>query len=57
MMVTEYILDVCKVAMVPFKAFGSSEESEWYRISVGTMKKEEIELIVAALKKGMDQLS
>ncbi len=56
-MVTEFILDECKVAMVPFKAFGSSEDSEWYRISVGTMKKAEIELIVAALKKGMDQLS
>lgn len=56
-MVTQYILDVCKVAMVPFKAFGSSEDSEWYRISVGTMKMEEIESIVSALKKGMDHLN
>ncbi len=55
-MVTDYILNVCKVAMVPFKAFGSSDDSEWYRISVGTMKKDEIDHIVSALQKGMDQL-
>jgi aspartate aminotransferase len=55
--VMDYILNVCKVAMVPFKAFGSSDDSEWYRISVGTMKKEEIQHIVASLQLGMDQLS
>jgi aspartate aminotransferase len=55
-MVTDYILNFCKVAMVPFNAFGSSNDSEWYRISVGTMKTEEIDLIVTALRNGMDQL-
>lgn len=55
-MVTDYILNTCKVAMVPFKAFGSSDDSEWYRISVGTMKKEEINAIISALKSGMDLL-
>ncbi len=57
MMVTDYILNYCKVAIVPFNAFGSSVDSEWYRISVGTMKSDEIDLIVTALKNGMDQLS
>ncbi|MGB4970167.1 MAG: aminotransferase class I/II-fold pyridoxal phosphate-dependent enzyme [Saprospiraceae bacterium] len=54
--VTDYILNVCKVGIVPFKAFGASEDSEWYRISVGTLKKLEIAEIVNALKSGMDQL-
>ncbi|HEX5624738.1 MAG TPA: pyridoxal phosphate-dependent aminotransferase [Saprospiraceae bacterium] len=55
-MVTEYILNSCKVAMVPFNAFGSDDDSEWYRISVGTLKTNEIASIIAAFKQGMDQL-
>src|SRR5262249_21969383 len=34
--VTQYILDEAKLALVPFSAFGSSENSSWYRLSVGT---------------------
>jgi len=53
--VTDYVLNACKVGLVPFKAFGASIDSNWYRISVGTLKRQEIPLIVAALRKGMDQ--
>ncbi len=52
--VTQFVLDECKVGLVPFKAFGASEDSEWYRISVGTLKKDEIPLIIQALQRGMD---
>lgn len=38
-MVTAFLLDTCKIAIVPFKAFGSSDDSDWYRISVGTLEK------------------
>ncbi|MDQ3142448.1 MAG: aminotransferase class I/II-fold pyridoxal phosphate-dependent enzyme [Bacteroidota bacterium] len=55
-MVTQYILDQCKLAIVPFKAFGTNEESDWYRISVGTLKSEVIPKILEDLKKGMDLL-
>jgi aspartate aminotransferase len=40
--VTEYILNEAKLAVVPFYAFGASKQSPWYRLSVGTCKKEEI---------------
>lgn len=53
--VTRYLLDTCKVALVPFKAFGSSDESEWYRLSVGTLRKEDIPTILVQLRAGMDQ--
>ncbi len=54
--VTAYLLDICKIAIVPFKAFGSSDDSDWYRISVGTLEKEHIQSIVNGFKLGMDQL-
>lgn len=34
--VTSYLLNKAGLAIVPFSAFGSSEESPWYRLSVGT---------------------
>ncbi|MBK8955073.1 MAG: pyridoxal phosphate-dependent aminotransferase [Saprospiraceae bacterium] len=55
--VTEYLLNFCKVGFVPFKAFGSSGDSEWYRISVGTLRRDDIPLILNALKNGMDEFT
>lgn len=53
--VTAYILDEAKLAVVPFYAFGASRSSAWYRLSVGTCHKEEIdemiEMLRAALRK------
>lgn len=54
--VTQYILDECHVAMVPFKAFGGTDQSEWYRISVGTLKLEDIPIIIGNIRKGLEQL-
>jgi aspartate aminotransferase len=53
--VTAYILNEAKLAIVPFNCFGASNESSWYRISVGCVKKEEInemlEKLTLALQK------
>ena len=53
--VTAYILNKAGLAVVPFYAFGSSRSNPWYRLSVGTCKKEEInemiEKLGGALKK------
>ena len=53
--VTKYILDEGKVAVVPFYAFGTEEDSSWYRLSVGTCKIEDVDGVInnlrAALKK------
>src|SRR6185436_642596 len=53
--VTAYILNEAGLAVVPFYAFGSDRSNPWYRLSVGTCKKEEIEEMIdklgAALRK------
>jgi aspartate aminotransferase len=55
--VTSYILDEAKLAVVPFYAFGASKDSNWYRLSVGTCKKEEIPEMLDMLKKALQKLS
>ena len=54
--VTEYILNEAKLAVVPFYAFGASKNSNWYRLSIGTCKKEEIHEMLANLKKALTEL-
>ena len=55
-MIQRLILDEAKLAMVPFSAFGSSDDSPWYRLSVGTCTKEEIPGVFASLKKALGAL-
>ncbi len=54
--VTSYILNEAKLAVVPFYAFGSSHESSWYRLSVGTCKTEEIDEMLAKLKEALSKM-
>lgn len=54
--VTSYILDNAKLAVVPFYAFGASVSSSWYRLSVGTCKKEEIDEMLETLRNALQQL-
>ena len=49
--VTSYILNEAKLAVVPFYAFGASKNSDWYRLSVGTCKKEEIPEMLGKLRR------
>ncbi len=55
--VTKYILDEAKLAVVPFYAFGASTDSDWYRLSVGTCKMEDVKLIIESLDKALAKLS
>lgn len=55
--VTKYLLDEAKLAIVPFYAFGSSETSKWYRLSVGTCKISDIDLVISSLREAMSKLS
>lgn len=55
--VTKYILDEAKVAIVPFYAFGSSADSSWYRLSVGTCKLEDVEGVISNLRAALQKLS
>ena len=55
--VTAYILNEAKLAVVPFYAFGASRSSAWYRLSIGTCKKEEINEMLLKLKEALKRLS
>ena len=55
--VTEYILNEAGLAVVPFYAFGASRSSNWYRLSVGTCKKEQIDEMFSKLREALFALS
>lgn len=55
--ITSYLLNECGIALVPFYAFGSSRDSTWYRLSVGTCKLNEIEGSINKLRAGLEKLS
>lgn len=55
--VTQYILEEAKLAVVPFYAFGAPHTSNWYRLSVGTCKKEEIAEMLGHLREALSKLS
>lgn len=54
--VTSYLLKEAGLAIVPFTAFGAEATSNWYRLSVGTCKKEDIEAMLAALSNALAKL-
>jgi aspartate aminotransferase len=53
---TAYVLNEAKLAVVPFYAFGASRSSAWYRLSVGTCKKEEIDEMIGKLRQALKKL-
>jgi aspartate aminotransferase len=54
--VTAYILGEAKIAVVPFYCFGASNNSPWYRLSVGTCKKEDIPIVLSNLEAALVKL-
>jgi aspartate aminotransferase len=54
--VTAYILNKAGLAVVPFYAFGAEKNSPWYRLSVGTCKKEEIDEMTGKLREALSVL-
>ena len=54
--VTAYVLSKAGLAVVPFYAFGSSRSNPWYRLSVGTCKKEEIQEMIEKLGDALKKL-
>jgi aspartate aminotransferase len=55
--VTAYILNQAGLAVVPFYAFGADRSSSWYRLSVGTCKKDEIDEMISRFRVALKQLS
>jgi aspartate aminotransferase len=54
--VTAFLLADAGVALVPFYAFGAPKNAPWYRLSVGTIKKEEIGGIFERLHASLQKL-
>jgi len=54
--VTAYLLNEASLAVVPFYAFGASRNSPWYRLSVGTCKKDEIDEMIDKLGDALKKL-
>jgi aspartate aminotransferase len=54
--VTAYLLNEASLAVVPFYAFGASRNSPWYRLSVGTCKKDEIDEMISKLGDALQKL-
>ncbi len=54
--VTSYLLNEAGLAVVPFYAFGAPDDSCWYRLSVGTCKKESIDDMLMALGTALRKL-
>lgn len=55
--VTQYILSEAKIAIVPFSAFGAGANSSWYRLSVGTCRKQDIPTVLSQLGTALEKLS
>jgi aspartate aminotransferase len=53
---TKYMLEDADLAIVPFYAFGASNESTWFRLSVGTVKLEEIGDVIETIKNSLAKL-
>ncbi|MFM2196367.1 MAG: hypothetical protein RL092_1967, partial [Bacteroidota bacterium] len=49
-------LNEAKVALVPFRAFGASDDSTWYRLSVGTASTSDVEASILAIESAMAKL-
>ncbi len=50
------LLSEAKLAIVPFYVFGAPKTSPWYRLSVGTCKKDEIDEMITHLKTALSNL-
>ena len=55
--VREYLLDRAGLAVVPFQAFGSTEEDGWFRLSVGAVSEEDIEAVLPRLRDALAALA
>lgn len=54
--VTEYLLSIAELAVVPFRSFGATGSS-WYRLSVGCCKANEINDVMGKVEAALKKLS
>jgi aspartate aminotransferase len=54
--ITFYLLSEAKLAVVPFSAFGSDKELNWFRLSVGAAPLSTIDASVGRLREALQKL-
>ena len=55
--ITFYVLQEAKLAVVPFSAFGSGRDLNWFRLSVGGASLEEIKAALVRLRAALQKLT
>jgi len=54
--VHDYLLNTVKIGMLPFSWFGATSYGDWFRISVGTCRQEDVAEVMEILEAGMAAL-
>ncbi|MFY7733702.1 MAG: pyridoxal phosphate-dependent aminotransferase [Bacteroidia bacterium] len=54
--ITSFLLNYAQLAVVPFTAFGCENGTDWYRISVGTLKENDIPELLQKLEIALSAL-
>ncbi len=54
--ITAFLLNHAQLAVVPFTAFGCEAGTDWYRISVGTLKESDIPVLLEKLERALQKL-
>ncbi len=54
--IRKYLLEQARLAVVPFQAFGSEENTGWFRLSVGAVSLDDIEQMLGRLREALELL-
>lgn len=54
--VRRWLLSECGLAVVPFQAFGSAEDTGWFRLSVGAVSLEDVAVVLPRLRQALTRL-
>ena len=55
--IRRYVLEAAAVAVVPFKAFGSTEDDGWFRLSVGAVSEQDLVDGLVRMEKALSDLT
>lgn len=54
--VTGYLIEKGGVGLVPFFAFGTGHDNDWFRLSVGTTRMDMVPAVLNGIRRAIDQL-
>jgi aspartate aminotransferase len=55
--ISDFLLSRASLALVPFAAFGADQESDWFRLSVGTCDLNQLSAMFEQLENALLELS